>query len=96
VKVNGSFTNTVAKIRPCSRCGRLVLDALDEGMRAVADREPLRSELPALAANLRTYSYTPGGMLVERTPERILSTRILGSLHAQHVCQHNPRVSVAA
>jgi len=71
--VTQHFVSTPAAETTCPRCRAQLLTALDEGLRATVDADPLdpAAEIAALLAGKWTYTLTSNRHLVHRTPERI-------------------------
>lgn len=85
------FPNKPADAGPCPTCKRLVLTAVDEGLRVKVDPSPLASraaEITALVTGRRTYSLLPGGWLVYRSIDRM---RLGGTVHTEHRCTRRAR-----
>jgi len=65
-----------------------VLRAYDEGALVSVDVAPIRSEMEMIAAGRRTFVYTLGGQLVERTWDRLRAgDNIRGTKHVEHACE---------
>lgn len=85
--------STTATDRTCPRCHAPILTALDEGLPATIDREPIAAttEVAILLTGRRTYTKTHGGQLIHRTPERIRGGWLRGgTIHAEHKCDQPP------
>jgi hypothetical protein len=83
--------STPAKPTACSRCDAALLAALDEGVRARVDAEPIdpADEVNVLLDGRRTYTLTPGGWLYQREVDHIRSDKNRGQIHAEHKCTKN-------
>lgn len=83
------LVSTPAKDTQCPRCQAPLLEALDEGLRARVDTQPLDpgDEIGVLMAGLWTYTLTANGHLVHRDAGRIESGSPRGTIHAQHRCR---------
>lgn len=86
------LASTKATIATCHRCGTPTLTALDTGITARVDAQPLdtpHAEIAALLEGRETFTRTPGGQLIRRTAERIHSGWLKGTIHAAHKCTRN-------
>lgn len=83
------WLSTPAKPATCPRCGAAILTAHDEGLPASVDATPLAdhaAEIAALLAGMRTYTQARNKQLIERTPQRLSTNNIPGTIHAEHKC----------
>lgn len=82
------LASTQAKTTNCPRCLAQILVALDEGLTAKVDPQPLdqQGEIIALLEGRLTYTYTANKHLVHRDPGRIASGQPRGTVHQQHRC----------
>ncbi len=91
------LTSTVARGKPCPRCHKPTLVALDEGIPARVDAIPLadlQAEIAALLQGRWTYIHTTYGHLVHRDPNRIAANTIRGPIHAEHRCRRNEQLTL--
>jgi hypothetical protein len=83
------FVSTAATEKPCPRCRTAVLIALDEGVPARADAQPLadrQAEIAAILNGLWTYTLIGNRELVHRDASRIQDRTLRGTVHAEHKC----------
>lgn len=83
------FQSTHTTETRCPRCRAALLTAIDEGMPATVNAEPLAdraAEVAALLDGRRTYVHTERRLLVYRNATRIRGNTIPGTIHAEHKC----------
>lgn len=81
------LVSTAAVVKSCPGCGTPVLKALDEGLTAIADAQPIPgTEVETLLTGLRTYTYSANKLLTHRDADRITAGNMRGTIHAQHRC----------
>ena len=87
------LVSTTVTTKPCPRCGRTVLAALDEGLPAEVDPARLDNtgEITALLDGRKTYTLTGGKELIHRDAGRIRHGHLRGSIHAEHQCKRGAK-----
>lgn len=82
--------STTATETTCPRCHTPLLVALDDGLPARVDAQPLpdrAAEIAALLDNRWTYTRTHYGQLIHRDATRIAARTLQGTIHAEHKCE---------
>lgn len=79
--------STTAAGKPCPGCTAPILTALDEGLTATVDAEPITGpEVQILITGRRTYTLHANNELTYRDAGRIIGGHLRGTIHAEHRC----------
>ncbi len=86
------LASTTAKPRTCPGCGSPTLVGLDRGLPFMVDANEItpEQEIAILLTGRWTYVRTTKGQMLHRTPERIRSKYLTGTIHAEHQCPTKP------
>jgi hypothetical protein len=81
------FISTTARTATCPGCGAPILVAIDAGLPAHVNTQPIspHDEAAVLLTGAWTYTHTKAGHLILRTATHIRAG-MLGTIHAQHQC----------
>jgi hypothetical protein len=81
------FISTTARPTTCPGCGASILAAIDAGLPAHVNTQPLppAHEPAVLLTGAWTYTHTKAGHLIHRTATHIRADTA-GTIHAQHQC----------
>lgn len=81
------LVSTAAVGKPCPGCATPILTALDEGLAAAVDAQPITAtEIAILLTGRRTYTLHANNGLTYRDAGRIAGGHLHGTIHAEHRC----------
>jgi hypothetical protein len=88
--------STPATAQTCPRCGAPILTALDEGIPARVDQDPVDNagEISAILDGRWTFVLTQFRHLVHRDAHRITAGKPRGTIHAEHHCTRNIQTTI--